>query len=81
MSGTIASTRSSIAEVAVWMPPAYDPPIMPTTGSPAASVAMGWAAVTQSMRALTSRPSTSGSLMRTSPPEHPNPRWSQVSTA
>ena len=37
ISGAIASTRLSSAAVTNWIPPAYEPPLMPMRGSPAAS--------------------------------------------
>ena len=53
---------------------------MPTRGSPLASSCASGCWASQSISALTSRPSASGESTVTVPPELPNPRLSQVST-
>ena len=80
MSGTIASIRWSIAADTSWMPPPYEPPTIPTRGSPPwSSSAWRWRA-TQLMIADTSRASNFGLSTSAVPPEPPNPRGSHVST-
>ena len=57
MLGAIASILRSIAAATNWMPPAYEPPCMPTRGSRLrSSLASGWRA-SQFSSARTSRPS------------------------
>ena len=53
---------------------------MPTRGSPLASSCASGCWASQSISALTSRPSASGESTVTVPPELPNPRLSHVST-
>ena len=80
MIGAIASMRLSSAAVVSSIPPAYDTPVMPTRGSPAASSCASGCCASQSISAITSRASLSGASTVTVPPELPNPRLSQVST-
>ena len=80
--GTIASTRGSIAAVTSWMPPPYEAPTMPISGSvvlPKSNAASGcWA--TQLMMACMSLPSNSGWSIWRMPPERHSPRGSHVTT-
>jgi hypothetical protein len=82
ISGAMASMRGSIAAEIHWTPPAYEPPAIPIFGSPGAfSAIAGFGTSSVSMSAFTSRASHSSESTSAWPPDWPNPRWSQVSTA
>ncbi len=80
--GTSASTRWSTAAVASWMAPPYEPPIIPTRGSPFASSVTKSALVPSSAARVPARksispdaawPSMPGSSSETRQPDLPKP--------
>ncbi len=76
-----ASIRWSAAEASSETAPPYEAPVMPTFGSPGPSSCTSGRWASQSTRWRTSSTSRSGALRPILPPERPNPRADQVSTA
>ena len=72
--GMIVSTRGSTDAAANWISPPYEPPTMPTLGSPGASCRT-WSRLPRKLTSwLAARPSQSGSSSVIRQPEPPKPR-------
>ncbi len=81
MAGAMASTRWSCPAASSETAPPYEPPAMPTRGSPGLSSRTWGRLASQSMSRETSATSPSGSLSPIRPVDLPKPRADQVRTA